>query len=455
MLEALGAWSSRDVSAKRTRRRSGVAVALIAALGAAAAPAQERTGVVRLQVVPDDPDWTYALGAPARFKVFATRDGHAIALPSVTWKLGLELQEPLEEKTEALPADGLVVKAASPKQPGFVRLLVTSRFEGQDYRALGTAGYAPEQVRPTVDEPADFDAFWDAGKAALAKLPVDAKLVPMPESSNGKVDCFHVSLQNVNADATGTSRFFGVLCEPKGDGPFPALLQVPGAGVRAYSGSVEMAEKGVITFQVGIHGVPVNLDPSVYQALGAGALNGYPTFNLDERDRYYYRRVYLGCVRANDFLTSRPRWDGKTLGVTGGSQGGALSIVTAGLDPRVKLLAAYYPALSDVTGYLNARAGGWPHMFRDEKRRLAQRIANVGYYDVVNFARRVKVPGLYSWGFNDETCPPTSMYAAYGVIPGEKSLLLALETGHWTTPEQVKRVNAWLEQRLTGRPPAN
>jgi cephalosporin-C deacetylase-like acetyl esterase len=226
--------------------------------------------------------------------------------------------------------------------------------------------------------------------------------------------------------------------------------------VRPYRGDVETAEKGIITFQVGIHGVPVNLEPSVYQALGAGALNGYPTFNLDERDRYYYRRVYLGCVRANDFLTSRPRYDGRTLGVTGGSQGGALSIVTAGLDTRVKLLAAYYPALSDVTGYLNARAGGWPHMFRDEKRRLAQRIANVGYYDVVNFARRVKAPGLYSWGFNDETCPPTSMYAAYGVIPGEKSLLLALETGHWTTPEQVKRVNGWLEERLKGKAaPAN
>ena len=67
--------------------------------------------------------------------------------------------------------------------------------------------------------------------------------------------------------------------------------------------------------------------------------------------------MYLGCVRANDFLMTRKRFDGKTLGVTGGSQGGALSIITAGLDPRVKLLAAYYPALADVTGYLNGRAG--------------------------------------------------------------------------------------------------
>ena len=437
----------------RLIRASLFRVVIVAALVAAAAagPAQERTGAVRLQVVPDRADWTYAPGAPVTFRVFATRDGHPLALPSVTWKLGPEMLDPTEEKTGPLPVEGVTLKAAGLKQPGFLRLVATATLEGQDYRALATAGFAPERIAPTVDQPADFDAFWTAGREALAKLPVDAKLVPMPEVSTGKVDCWHVSLQNVGPDTTGTSRFFGVLCEPKGDGPFPALLQVPGAGVRPYRGGVEMAEKGIITFQVGIHGLPVNLDPTVYEALGAGALQGYPTFNLDERDRYYYRRVYLGCVRANDFLMTRKHFDGKTLGVTGGSQGGALSIITAGLDPRVKLLAAYYPALTDVTGYLNGRAGGWPHMFRDPKRRLPLRIANVGYYDVVNFARRVSVPGLYSWGYNDEACPPTSMYAAYGVIAGEKSLLLALETGHFTTPEQVKRVNAWLEARLLGR----
>jgi cephalosporin-C deacetylase-like acetyl esterase len=436
----------------RSRRLfAATTVAAFVLAWSASTLSQERTSVVRLQVVPDRADWTYGPGAPVAFRVFATRDGHPFPLPSVTWKLGPEMLDATDEKTGPLPAEGMIVKAPGLKEPGFLRLVATATLEGQDYRALGTAGFAPDKIAPTVDQPADFDAFWAAGKDALAKLPVDAKLVPMPEVSNGKVDCWHVSLQNVGPATTGTSRFFGVLCEPKGEGPFPALLQVPGAGVRAYRGNVEMAEKGIITLQVGIHGLPVNLDPTVYEAMGAGALSGYPTFNLDERDRYYYRRVYLGCVRANDFLTSRPRFDSKNLGVTGGSQGGALSIVTAGLDPRVQLLAAYYPALSDVTGYLNGRAGGWPHMFREAPRRLPARIANVGYYDVVNFARRVSVPGLYSWGYNDETCPPTSMYAAYGVIPGEKSLLLALETGHFTTPEQVKRVGAWLEERLTRR----
>lgn len=65
-------------------------------------------------------------------------------------------------------------------------------------------------------------------------------------------------------------------------------------------------------------------------------------------DHYYYKRVYMGCVRAVDFIYSLPEFDGKNLAVNGGSQGGALSIITAGLDNRIKYLAAFYPALSDL-----------------------------------------------------------------------------------------------------------
>ena len=71
----------------------------------------------RQQVVPDRADWTYALAAPASFRVFATRDGHPIALPSVTWKLGPEMLEPAEEKTVALPVEGLTTEVG-PRQAG-------------------------------------------------------------------------------------------------------------------------------------------------------------------------------------------------------------------------------------------------------------------------------------------------------------------------------------------------
>ena len=259
---------------------------------------------------------------------------------------------------------------------------------------------------------------------------------------------YQLNLQNINS-----SRFYGILCVPKKEGKYPAILRVPGAGVRPYYGMIAEADKGFITLEVGIHGVPVTMDPVVYENLGRGPLNGYPAANLDDRDRYYYKRVYLGCVRAVDFLAGMPQYDGQNMAVTGGSQGGALSIVTAGLDSRVKWVGAFYPALCDVTGYLHGRAGGWPHLFTGNDlayNNKPDRIKTTGYYDVVNFARQVNVPGYYAWGFNDETCPPTSMYAAYNVIPGTKMLDVTLDTGHWTYPEQTEKMTNWLLGQLKG-----
>ncbi len=413
--------------------------------------AQDRIATIQVRVSTDHADWRYESGQHVRFNIVAVSDGHPLSGIKVAYRIGPEMMPPILDQSVTLTTEGLTVDGGTLTQPGFLRCIATVEQNGKTYRGLATAAFHPEEIKPTQQDPPDFDQFWAIGKAALAKLPIDAKLTPLPDYGNSAADCFQVNLQNVGM-GNAPSRFYGILCEPKAPGKYPALLSVPGAGVRPYRGLAEMAAHGIITLHVGIHGIPVTMDQSVYDSLSAGALANYNTFGLDSRDRYYYRRVYLGCIRANDFLTSHPKWDGANLVVTGGSQGGALSIVTAALDPRVRGLAAYYPALSDVTGYLENRAGGWPHMFRAAEGPLSHRspekIETMRYYDVVNFARRIKVPGLYSWGFNDETCPPTSTYSAYNVITAQKKLLLALETGHNNIPEQVAEVQAWLEAFL-------
>jgi cephalosporin-C deacetylase len=78
------------------------------------------------------------------------------------------------------------------------------------------------------------------------------------------------------------------------------------------------------------------------------------------------------------------------------------------------------------------------------------------YYDTVNFARKLKVPGLYSWGYNDETCAPTTTFAAFNSVTAPKTLTLQIETGHTIVPEQRARVNRWIHEFLkTGKAPAN
>ncbi|MDX1285871.1 MAG: acetylxylan esterase, partial [Draconibacterium sp.] len=313
---------------------------------------------------------------------------------------------------------------------------------GKKYSSYATAGFSPNEIEPSTTLPDDFWDFWNKGKKQLAKVPMNPVLTLLPERCTDKAEVYHVKLDNVSV------KIYGILCKPKKPGKYPAILHVPGAGIRPYYGDVWEAEAGFVSFTIGIHGIPVNLDPIVYDDLRYGALNGYWRTNMDDKDQYYYKRVYLGCVRSLDFIESLDCFDGENIAVTGGSQGGALSIITAGLDERIDYLAAFYPALSDLTGYLHGRAGGWPHMFRDEFTNKPEKIETSKYFDVVNFARFVKVPGWYSWGYNDNVCPPTSMHAAYNVIPGEKELHIFQETQHWTFPEQRDLKNEWLFKML-------
>jgi cephalosporin-C deacetylase len=423
---------------------------LLSALSFSTLLAQPGNTLLKVVVAPDHPDWVYKPNEQAKFNVTVLKDGNPLKNVTVRYQVGAEKMEPMKKDSLVLATGTLSISGHTLKSPGFLQCIVTAFYEGKEYRGLATAGFDPSSIKPTVENPGDFAAFWDKAKAEAAKIPVDARMILLSEKCTENVNVYHVSFQNYRFG----SRIYGILCVPKKEGKYPALLRVPGAGIRPYNGDVATAEKGVITLEIGIHGIPVNLEPLVYSNLMAGALNGYWYFNLENKDRYYYKLVYLGAVRANDFLTSLPQFDGSNLGVVGGSQGGALAIITAALDPRVKYLGSYYPALSDITGYLHGRAGGWPHLFNKDNlvyNNSKEKNATIGYYDVVNFARLLKVPGMYTWGFNDEVCPPTSMYAAYNVITAPKTLYLALETGHWTFPEQHEKMNNWMVSKLMGK----
>lgn len=411
--------------------------------------AQPAERLIKVHVIPDHVDWTYKPGEKVNYTISVTRNEELVPNAFIRYEIGPEKMIGKKDSIN-LVTGTTKIDAGSMNGSGFQRIVVTTRIDGKEYRGLATAAFNPSDLKPAAEYPSDFVSFWDKAKADLAKIPLDARVTLLPERCTEKTNVYHVNMQNMR-DGSAAVRLYGILCVPKKSGKYPALLTVPGAGVRPYNGNIAMAERGLITLEIGIHGIPVTMDPSLYANLGAGPLSGYWTYNLDDRDRYYFKRVYIGCVRAVDFIYSLPEFDGSNLAVTGGSQGGALSIVTAGLDTRVKYLGAYYPALSDLTGYLQNRAGGWPHMFdkNNPGNAIDTKLKTAAYYDVVNFARQIKVPGVYTWGFNDETCPPTSMYPAYNLITAPKELWLYQETGHWTYPEQTERVNNWLYDKLT------
>lgn len=406
---------------------------LLICVGLSAQPAKKYVNIV---VSPDHKNWKYELNEKATFEIQVLKNNVLLENVTVDYEIGPEFF-PTEKKQNQILKDGKLKLSSTMKEPGFLRCRVVAYVDGKKYEDMATVGYAVEKIKPMTKNPEDFEAFWNNSIEEARKTPLDSRMILLPEKCTSTLNVYEVSFQN---ERWG-SRIYGILTVPKKEGKYPAILRVPGAGVRPYNGF--SLGDDIITLEIGIHGVSVTMPQVIYNNLKDGPLNLYNRINMNKRDSHYFKRVYIGCIRSVDFIYSLPQFDGETVGVTGGSQGGALSIVTAGLDFRIKFLAAYYPALCDHAGYLNKRAGGWPHYYRDAEPQPNE-METLAYFDVVNFAQRVRVPGWYTWGFNDTVCPPTSMHAAYNVIPGEKHLELFLDTGHWTYNEQNELVNNWL-----------
>ena len=185
-----------------------------------------------------------------------------------------------------------------------------------------------------------------------------------------------------------------------------------------------------------------------------GALDGYWNFNVAEPDKNYYKRVVTGAVRGVDFIASLPEWDGKTIGVTGASQGGFLSLAVAALDKRITFLGVVHDAMCDYEAELHNVGGGWPHtIYWDMKSGLDKNLINLKveggrYYDGVNFARRVTQPGWYSFGYNDEVVPPTSSYSTYNIVTAPKTLSVYQMTGHYWYQEQWDEWQDFLRKQM-------
>lgn len=145
----------------------------------------------------------------------------------------------------------------------------------------------------------------------------------------------------------------------------------------------------------------------------------------------------MRLIRAIDVITAQPQWDGKTVMVHGCSQGGAQAVMAGCLDPRVDLVCAEIPAMCDHTGMAADRASGWPLLVEcdGEGAPDARQLKAARYYDVVNFARHVTVPTYVTAGIIDSLCPPTTVYAMYNQLKGEKHMLEHPTTGHILTSQ--------------------
>lgn len=422
------------------------AVLLLLVATPASSQVKAQRPYVNFTVLADHSDCTYAVGEEATLAVYAKAAGNGLEEVELTFAIGDDRME-ADTHGRTYFKNGIArIEMGTMNRAGFRHCTLKFAVEGEQYTETVKVGYGIPTIEPTITDAADFDLFWKKVLKEARKTPLVVEERPLPNYTNEAITVTEVRIPIFNDG----SCIYGCLSVPNDGKKHPVLFVPPGAGVKRVGPSNIYAKAGFITLAIEVHGIPMMAPDSVIAA-EKERLGDYWYTGIEDRDTYYYKRIYAGCVRAIDYLMTHPQFDGRNVGVTGGSQGGALSIVTAALHPEVDFLASFYPALCDVSGYLHGRAGGWPRMFATANAQPEidrnKAIGTMRYYDVVNFARRIRTTGYYTYGFNDNTCPPTSVAAAFNVITAPKVIVPTPANYHWRYNETHQQAIRWMQEQ--------
>lgn len=349
--------------------------------------------------------------------------------------------------------------SASREEPGALLVEIKSSGTNQKTLGLGGAVFAPDQLGPVKPAPADFDAFWQEKLKELSAVAPNPQVeqVSTDDPRVTGIDLYRVTLDNIRG-----THVRALLGRPTGGEKLPALLMVNAAGVYPLSkqGVLFEAKQGWLVLNVNAHDIPVDESPTYYKELIAGALKGYSNIGKDSRETSYFLRMFLGCVRGAEYLASRPDWNGKTMVVTGASQGGLQSFATAALCPKITGVIALVPAGCDVYGPLAnpPRGFSWPYWLagwgaRGMDPKKVEETA--GYFDSIYFAARVRCPTLVGVALGDIAALPAGVIAAYNAIPKQKELIIMPTALHGTggaQPAWSNQSKKWKESFQKGEP---
>jgi len=284
-------------------------------------------------------------------------------------------------------------------------------------------------------KPADFDAYWAAALAELEATAPAPEFLPA-EFQTPFAECFDLWFTGV-----GGARVYAKYLRPRHakEVPHPAVLQFHG-----YSGSsgdwqdkLGLAALGFSVAALDVRGQGGrSQDPG--GALG-NTLHGHIIRGLDDApERLFYRSVFLDTVQLARVVMALPEVDARRVGAMGMSQGGALTLACAALEPRIRRLAPMCPFLCDYRrvwemdlakdAYEELR--NWFRRFDPRHERETEIFTRLGYVDCQHLAPRIQGEVLMAVGLMDEICPPSSQFAAYNRITAPKEMALFPDFAH-------------------------
>lgn len=414
------------------------------------APVFAGSPITDVQFQFDRADQIYKVGDKAQVTMTVTaEDGQPADSGMLYVRVTNDGRDTLDWQEFNLAEANPVTITASPDFPSHLLIKVTARNDAnkEDVNRIAGLSFSPDQITAALPKPDDFDEFWAKGRADVRALPLLPEIEPIEKECTATREVWRVRFATIGGEFV-----YGFLSKPVGDGPFPGIVNVPGAGP-GVGPDRNMADEGFAVLVMNVFPYPVPLDEKekndVHNAFNEKLGTRYPYWHAADRETYFYRPMYLGIDRAIDWFAGQPFVDANRIGFVGTSQGGASALILTGLNKHIKAAVASVPAICDHGGFLKGRSPGWPllidHCAENERDAVVEASR---YLDAVNFARSIDVPIRVTVGLIDTTCSASSVWAAYNVIPSaDKEILCEPKLGH-QNGEEYQKAFKWLKETV-------
>lgn len=295
--------------------------------------------------------------------------------------------------------------------------------------------------------PEDFDSFWDTSleemKALDSNLLIEESDFCVPFAT-----CYDLWFTGIQG-----ARIHAKMVKPKTPGPKPAMIRFHGYTGSAgdWTGLLPYAASGMIALAMDCRGQG-GLSEDVGGVKG-GTLYGFVVKGVESGPKsLYFRQVFLDTAQLAGIVFDMNDVDHNKVYVGGGSQGGALTIACAALEPRIAKAAPVYPFLSD---YYRIWDQDWDDKayegLRDYFRHFDpthekedQLFHTLGYIDVSHLAKRIKGQVLFFTGLMDDICPPSTQFAIYNKITSKKQMVIYPDFTHEGLPGQADKELSFL-----------
>ena len=276
------------------------------------------------------------------------------------------------------------------------------------------------QYKPPLYRESDFQEFWDSTTAEALNQPLNNELIPFDLPARG------LQSYAVRFDGFGGGRLAGWYVRPTSRGTFPGVCIYHGYSQRGCRplDMIALASQGVCVLSMDCRGQNGQSQDASIAAEGSGP--GWMTKGIRDPKQYYFRHVYADAVRALELLARREEVDESRLAVTGGSQGGGITLAVAALSDRPILAVSDIPFLCDFHRAIDVALAGpypeivtflktFPSLYPDVMRTLS-------YCDGMNLAPWIKCRTIVCNCLWDDVCPPSTVFAAYNHMLCEKQI---------------------------------